>query len=380
MKIGLDVCYSGYPNKPRDGVYQYVYYFVNELGNVSSIDDYTLFFCSLRKKHHEYFQEYYRQLDYKFKKRAVRFPSRIWRQYRLPIEAFTGRNQLFHGLYEYVPPVLWGKSIVTIFGLVNFRKPDFLEQEWLKLGRRNVANSAKRADMIIAISKATKRDIIEYFDIPEERIRVVHLGAPSDFCPANERSIIEMTRKYDIEGKYILFVGRLDPRKNLENLLHAYRDLLVNWECGHKLVIAGPNGWEHEKTFDLARNLKIDDKVIFTGFIPNRELPVLYSGADLFVLPSVDEDFGIVVLEAMACGVPVVASRARGIPESVGNAGILVNPNSIREIAEKIHLVLTERKLREDLIRKGFERARKLTWRETARQTVQVYQEVLGKA
>jgi glycosyltransferase involved in cell wall biosynthesis len=234
-----------------------------------------------------------------------------------------------------------------------------------------------RVDAVITDSQASKVDIVRFLGIPAARIRVIYPGVNTAHGPTSQSQIAVIRSSHGLPGSYILFVGSIEKRKNLHGLLHAYARLRKMGET-HPLVVVGMRRWRYTETTETLRELDLEQHVIFTGYMPDADLPALYSGADLFVFPSLYEGFGLPPLEAMACGTPVVCSNAASLPEVVGNAAITVDPHDAEGLAEAMHLVLTDVDLHEELREKGLERARQFTWERTARETVAVYREVCG--
>jgi glycosyltransferase involved in cell wall biosynthesis len=270
--------------------------------------------------------------------------------------------------------MLFGKSIVTIHDLAYLRIPKLLDSKCVKWGQAQIPVSARRADAIITISNFSKNDIIELLNIPEEKIYVIHHGVCPDFVPIKDKKILaKIKTKYQIKENYILFVGVLQPSKNIVRLIEAFYELKQLYNIPHQLVIAGEKGWFYDEIFKKYVELKLEDNIIFTGYVAHEDMPGLYSGADVFVLPSVFESFGIPVLEAMACGTPVVASNVCALPEIANNAAILVSPHSTQQIAEGIYQVLSNSELQTSLIEKGIKHAREFTWQKTANETLKMY-------
>jgi len=379
MKIALDATYAGLSTSQKGGIYQYIFYLVQALGELDKENEYLLFFSFFKNRHRRACDEFYSFFEANCERKFCRLPSVIWKRFRFPIELFTGRVDIFHGLFNYVPPVFSGKSVVTIHDLAYLRRPEFLQSNWVRSKNWETSPSAKRADLIITISSFSKNDLIELLGIPEEKIRVVPHGVSPSFVPIRDKETLEKIReKHGIKENYILFVGMLQPCKNIVSLLEAFSELKNSSNLPHQLVIAGGKGWIYDEIFQRFKELKLEKDVIFTGHVSHDELPALYSGADLFILPSRFESFGIPVLEAMACGTPVIASNACALPETTGGATLLVSPDSILEIAEGMYKVLSDSNLQKVLREKGLKRAKELIWERTARMTLDVYEEVSG--
>jgi glycosyltransferase involved in cell wall biosynthesis len=242
---------------------------------------------------------------------------------------------------------------------------------------KEVSHAARRANKIIAISQSTKKDLINLLGAKPEKISVVYPGYDDDVfkLSLDSHRIQTALRKYGIVSSYIIYVGILEPKKNILRLVEAFASLKREGKIVHKLVIAGKRAWGDETVFQAVRRNGLEGEVIFTGYVPQEELPLLMSGADVFVFPSLHEGFGIPPLEAMACGAPVITSNASSLPEVVGDAGILVDPYNVDEIAEAIYKVVSDVKLREQMRRKGLERAKLFSWKKAAQQTLQILED-----
>ncbi|PIN89775.1 glycosyltransferase family 1 protein [Candidatus Pacearchaeota archaeon CG10_big_fil_rev_8_21_14_0_10_32_14] len=233
----------------------------------------------------------------------------------------------------------------------------------------------KRSDFIITISESTKNDLMKYYDIPPSKIKVIYLGADENYKVLPKTKINFIYDKYKIPKDYILYVGTLEPRKNIPNLLRAYAK--IKSDINHKLVITGKKGWKYKEIYDTIDELKLENDVIFTGYVEEEDLPSIYNGASLFVYPSYYEGFGLPPLEAMSCGCPVITSNTSSIPEVVGDAGIMINPNDVDELAKQIKRVLSDKKLRENMKQKGLKQSKKFSWEKCAREHLEVYEEVI---
>jgi glycosyltransferase involved in cell wall biosynthesis len=278
---------------------------------------------------------------------------------------------------DFIPPFHRNcKSIITIHDLAFLVYPHFLTRESARYYGQ-IDQAVKRTDHIIAVSESTKQDTIRLLGTPEHKITVIYESANPIYRPVNDREILEQTKsKYDLTGDFILFVSTIEPRKNLPTLLKAYRQLLDSYKADVKLAVVGRRGWLSEKVFALVDELKLADDILFLDRVPIEDLLYLYNAAQLLVQPSFYEGFGLPPLEAMACGTPVVVSNVSSLPEVVGDAGLLVDPEDVSELTVAIWRVLTDEALREDLIAKGFKRARCFSWEKTALQTLELYQRI----
>jgi glycosyltransferase involved in cell wall biosynthesis len=303
----------------------------------------------------------------------------LWEQLAQPRQLWTEGIDLLHSLAFVQPLVLPCPGVVTIYDLSFFLFPQGL-QPWRRLYlRQGTAYSARRARRVVVISASTKRDVVRLLGVPEERIDVVPCGVDADFRPVDSPDLLDaLRRKRQLPPRMILFVGTMEPRKNLTTLLNSYA-ILKRQISPPPLVVAGAKGWRHEEVLSLAKDLSLLGDLLLPGYVPREELPLWYSAADLLVYPSLYEGFGLPPLEAMACGTAVVASNTSSLPEVVGEAGLLVEPTDAEQMAQAMRRVLTDASLREALRVKGLERARAFTWQRTAQDTVTVYDRAVGE-
>ncbi len=276
-------------------------------------------------------------------------------------------------------PIRGAKTVLTVHDLAFLRFPRTIELKSYITLKAYLQFSLDIADRVIVPSFSTKKDIVDFYKYPEEKIVVIPHGVNHDiYRPITDiRSLNAFKQKHSL-GRYILFLGTLEPRKNAARLLDAYSILCIKMgvEQAPDLIFGGGRGWKN-KAFEVKyQNLDkpIRNKIRFLGYLPQEELPFLYSGADVFAFPSLWEGFGLPPLEAMACGTPVVTSNISSLPEVVGDAAILVDPNSAEEIADAIYQVLIDEHLALSLRSAGFTQATKFTWSNTALQTYKVYE------
>lgn len=300
-------------------------------------------------------------------------PKRLWTQGRLPLDLYfhNPRPQVFFTPGHYAPRWSSVPTVISIMdlGFLRFRE-QFTRRDWLQLSNWTAA-SVKRASRILAISESTKNDIINNYNVSPEKVTVTYPGYDEGRfnLGVTQREVKKVKEKYKIKQGYLLFLSTLKPSKNLEGLLTAYK--LIG--PAQKLVIAGKKGWLFDSIFEKVSRLGLEERVIFTDFVPDEEVPALMRGADLFLLPSFWEGFGIPVVEAMATGTPVVVSNAGSLPEIVGEAGVIVDPHNPEEIARGIKEALKQREL---LVKKGLERVKKFSWKSCAKQTTEVLEEL----
>lgn len=295
-------------------------------------------------------------------------PQKFWTQFALPLKLFLGkpRPDIFFTPGHYAPRFCPCPSVISILDTSYLLFPAYFKKQDLYQLKNWSAYSVKQAQKIITISNSSKRDLIKHYQLEEEKIKVIYPGFDKDrFNPnLSESRAVEIVHKYGLMNPYILFVGTLQPRKNLIKLVEAF-EKLGNYE----LVIVGKKGWIYDETIKRINSSACKNKIKLLGFVKDLDLPYLYKKASCFVLPSLYEGFGIPVAEAMSVGTPVVISDNSSLPEVAGDAGILINPkdlNSIKCGLEKALTLNTAEK--EDIIRKGLEQVKKFSWEKCSQQ------------
>jgi glycosyltransferase involved in cell wall biosynthesis len=213
--------------------------------------------------------------------------------------------------------------------------------------------------------------------INSEKIKVIYNGVADNFkIITDEELLVRVRKKYRLPEQYLLFVGLFSPRKNIAGLLKAFAILKKKYAIPHKLLMVGEKGWKYKSDLALVDSLGIAEEVIFTGYVKNEELPAIYTMASAFVFPSLYEGFGLPLLESMACGTPVVTSNISAMPEVVGDAGILVEPNEPLGIAEAVYRLISDKQLAKELTSLGFQRVHCFTWEKAAREMITLFQEI----
>lgn len=298
----------------------------------------------------------------------------LWEEFVLPRIAHTAQAHVLHGPAFLIPLRRTRiATVVTIHDLVAFTHPRTIPWKYALYMRRRIRRALQTAQRTICVSESAKRDVLRLLAPPAEKIACIHHGVSERFHPESPERIDEVRRRYGLERPYILFVGNLEPRKNLGGLVRAFRIVRREAKEPIDLVVAGQIAW---KSGELLRELGEEDvrnSVRLTGYFPAEDLPALYSGALAFVFPTLWEGFGMPVLEAMACGAPVVASRVPSIEEIAKDAAILVDPHSPDSIGSGIREALHGP--RASFRRRGIERAAQFSWLTTARRTLEVYDE-----
>jgi glycosyltransferase involved in cell wall biosynthesis len=307
---------------------------------------------------------------------------RIWYRARVwfPVEVVAGRARIFHATDFVLPPTLFGTTaIVTVYDLSFVRAPESSSPRLRAFLNRVVPGSVGRADCVLVDSRMTRDDLVELYGVDGDKIVVLWGGVDKKFVPVFSSDLfMTMRSKYTIgERPYILSVGTVQPRKNYSRLIQAVWQLRSQ---GYDLdlVISGGRGWLEDAIYETIKTYNMQEHVHMIGYADDADLPALYSGAVCVALPSLYEGFGLPVLEAMACGTPVVTSNVSSLPEVAGDAAVLVDPYDVEAIAHAIQTVVDDEALRQRLITGGLERASQFTWSRAAKQLMALYRDLLG--
>lgn len=236
--------------------------------------------------------------------------------------------------------------------------------------------AVRRLDALITISTASRNDILKYLSVDAKKLTIIPLAAATSYRPLNREVVDQVLHRYGVQQPFILTVSSLESRKNLSRLLEAYAQLR-NWSTRWSLVIVGARKWKYSEIFATVRRLELEPHVLFTGYVEEADLPAFYNGADLFVFPSLYEGFGLPVVEAMACGTPVITSNVSSLPEVAGDAALLIDPYDVTQIAHAMALALTQPTLAAMMKSKGMARAAQFSWERTARETLSVYEQIM---
>lgn len=295
-----------------------------------------------------------------------------------PLDLLFGKGTyLFPNFTSW--PLLRSLSVPIIYDLSYEKFPQFAEPRNQEFLSTQVKLAAARADYVATISKNSKKEIAEFYNVPVNKIGVYYPAVDQQkFFRRPSDEVKRIKRRYGIKGSYILFVGNIEPRKNLKNILLAYEALPANIRKAHSLLLIGAKGWQDGEIFDIIDRLKSHGNSVQlpNKYVHDDDLPALYSGASVFVYPSMYEGFGIPPLEAMACGVPAVVSNNSSLPEAAGDAGLLVDAQSISEITDAINKILTNDKLRRELIERGFTQSDSFSWSSSAKELLNALTEL----
>lgn len=376
MRIGIDARLLSY----RRGMGTFVYHILLHLAVLDQKSEYLLY---IDKE----FEEFDLALPRNFILRHLTWPSYpLWEQVGLPLAAKHDDVDVLHCPANTGPLFLpvWIKSVLTIHDVMYLLPYEVLPPSsslYQRLGRLYrrwiVPCTAKRANAIITDSNHSRQDILDLLQVPPERVSVIY-GAPGHaFCPLpNQERIEQAKQRYRIQSPFILALGGLDPRKNTARILQAFRNFRDRSKSDRQLVIVGLPESGQRLFSRIAMEMGIAEEGVFTGFVPEEDLVALYNGADVFLYPSLYEGFGLPVLEAMACGTPVIASTAGSIPEIAGESALLIEPKDVEALASAIEQVITDQALRQELIARGLEHVKKFSWEKAARELLTVYERV----
>lgn len=356
----------------KGGIGYYTQNLVEHLLKLDGENEYVLFYFNLSMKQARNLPAFEGRSNYSnflFPKQALRFGLQTLK-----------KPDVVHGTsYRLFAEGRKG-SVVTVHDLGFMKYPHFVRKFGSEKMARRVKSALDEAATIITVSENSKKDILEYFPVPESRIAVTYEGINEKFFHKPDDAFIERSKqKHRIAKNYILFVGTLEPRKNIPALIRAY-DAAKTLHADFQLVLAGGLGWVYDEIFDAIDKSSVKENILLTYYLEWEELHALYHGASLFVFPSFYEGFGLPPLEAMACGVPVITSNASSLPEVVGDAAFLVSPEKEDDIAGAMEKVLGDRQLAAQMAQKGLERAKMFSWEKTAGQTLKIYEKVFHGA
>jgi len=305
----------------------------------------------------------------------------LWTLFFLPVALRSRKVDLFHGTANFeLPPFAPCRLVSTVHDLIPLHFPELVSRKFYLLFRSLIGRAIRRSDRVITDSEYSRRDILRRFPVAPEKVVVVPLAPHPRFRPGQDRSAdLAVRRKYGLRGRYLLFVGVFEPRKNIPFLVDAFTALRRgdSGGAGFQLALAGGPGYRGEEIAKEIRARNLEPEVRLLGYVPDEELPALYREADLLVVPSRYEGFGLPALEAMACGTPVLAADSSSLPEIVGPAGELFPLGEPEALAERIAALMESRDTLDAMGRKGRTWASRFTWEETAARTLEVYREAL---
>lgn len=369
MKIGIDgraaKWYRG------TGIGTYTYQLLNYLSKVDLLNDYLVFLP----------KETSLDLSNNFTIETVEGSSsnNFWEEIQVPNLLSDKNMEIYHvpqngiGLSDNIDCL----KAITLHDIIPLRMPETVSERLLNIFHKELPKIIPKCEGIITVSEFSKQDISKEFNFPKEKIYVTPLAAEDIYKPLNKDFCKEaINKKYGIKDSFVLYVGGYSPRKNIIGIIEAFSLLDNTIKNNLKLIITGRKGISYEKYRNRAHELNLDNSIIFTDFIPLLDLPLFYNASELLIYPSFYEGFGLPPLEAMACGTPVIASNVTSLPELFNNVALLIDPNNINELSSSIERVLTDNKLRLNMIQKGLSKSNNFSWTNTAANTISAYNSI----
>lgn len=374
MKVALNAMQV---RAAKSGVGQYIHGLVEALLQQEHFDRFVLYCSAQNIENYQFKAKNLETIAWGMHERS-KYLRLLYESLRFPKEVLSQEVDVLHGLSNFLPPKKVCPYVVTIHDLSYHVQPErcpfVRRQYWYAMTRRTVS----LADRIITVSENSRRDIERFFPAAAPKITVIPNAAHPRFRPVEYGREKSAVAARGIVRPYILFVGTLEPGKNVSRLIRAF-DMLSGDFPDHLLLIAGDRGWLYQDIYRAAYRAKARERIQFLGHLPDSDIVDFLNFCDVLAFPSLYEGFGLPPLEAMACGAPVVASEVSSIPEVVGDAAVLADPFSERDLAKAIRRVLSDDSLREELRQKGIERAAQFTWAKAARETLQVYRSLLSR-
>lgn len=383
MKIGFDL--SRYFDRSA-GVGVYAANLLKALARIDSRNEYvaySFFYGCLPPnwKDRGIAQEFQEFHNIRFARLGGISPKKKWQDASImKKEALLGDVDVMHSTAYALPELFSSRLVVTIHDLSFLIFPEFHTPENYSQVLSNLIYLNSRPEMVICDSEATKKDTIKYFHVPEQKLEVVHLGVDGIFFGQRKTEEIEdVLHKYGLSQGYLLCVSSIEPRKNFERIIRVFGQMKKQDRYRElRLVCVGGKGWKNTDIYRLVKELGLEESIIFLGYLSQKELPLVYRGAKIFLYPSLYEGFGLPVLEAMASGVPVVTSNLSSLPEVASNAAALVDPYSEKRLFEAVDGLLENISRQKELVGEGLINARKFSWEETARKTLAIYEKVFS--
>ncbi|MDB5080786.1 MAG: glycosyl transferase group 1 [Chloroflexi bacterium] len=381
MRIAINANLVSFSGTYRQaGVSKYTELLINYLGRVDPANQYLIYFGNGPRPDDFAAAPNFRLIRSRFN--TEKPVTRIaWEQFIAPFRLLRDKPALLHCPVNVMPLLALAPTVITIHDLGFIRFPE----RYKKLKRFYLhaltALSARRATHLITPSEAIRQEVIELLKISPERVTVIAEGVSEDFQPLPAEAVEKFRQEKGLPAKFVLYVGTLEPRKNLPLLIRAF----ARWRKEHpaeaagvRLVLGGAKGWFYEEIFRLVEELGLRNWTDFPGYLREEELPLWYNSARCFVYPSIYEGFGLPPLEAMACGCPVITSNTSSLPEVVGEAGWLVSPDDETGLTTALNQLLTDDSTWTSYREKGLLQAAKFTWQEAARQTLRIYRQIVG--
>lgn len=373
MKIGIDGRAANWYR--GTGIGTYTYQLIKHINKVDCANDYMIFMPNNCNNMIDF------NKNFSIAEITENMKDNFWDEVNIPNILKDKYIDLYHVPQNGIgiPESKKCAFAITLHDVIPYKMPETSSERYLKLFNDTLPKVISNCDGIITVSNYSKNDIIEAFDFPKDKIFVTYLASEDIYSPIDKSLCKNLIKEhYSINEDYILYVGGFSPRKNIIGLIEAFSILLKLYKSEVKLIIAGKQGKSYALYKKRCEELHIEDKVIFPGFIPLEHLPYFYNGCEAFVYPSFYEGFGLPPVEAMACGVPVIASNTTSIPEVVGDAALLIDPYNIDDICASMYKILLDKKLKDSLILKGLVRSSELNWDKTARDTIIAYNKIIN--
>ena len=312
--------------------------------------------------------------------KRYRFPVRnLWMQLLAPLVLEILQPDVVHFTNAISPLVKRTPTVLSLHDMTLRLFPDLHPPQRLAT-RPLVSLAARGADAVVTVSQSARNDILRLISVSPQRVHLIANAASPAFRPLKDKDLLEEVRqRYDLSRKLILFVGTIEPRKNLPRLIRAYAELFQSGEISHQLVCVGPRGWGYHEVREIIDSLNLDGAVRLTGYIPLEDLLALYNLSQIFVFPSLYEGFGLPVIEAMACGVPVITANNSSMAEITGGSAELINADDVRSIVEALRRLTSDSERRRELRERGLAQARKFSWKRAAQETMALYRKVASR-
>lgn len=349
MHIGINAQLLSFSQNYRNGgVSRYIRYLLTELAQQPGNHEYTIFVNGqdVIERLPQHPQITYVSAPWPEEKPAARV---LWEQFTLPAQLRRRRIVVLHSPVNVLPEQIPGQcaSVVTLHDLAFLRFPHVLTHAKRLYHRTFTIRSLRRASMLITVSESTKQDAHELVGIPLERMQTIHPCIDERFSPVTKEEVTQAFRQQkNLSEGYLLYLGTLEPRKNITTLIDAYKLLRQRYEVREKLVLAGGKGWLYDEIFARVQQLELQDKVLFPGFVADKEQALWYQAASAFVYPSLYEGFGIPVAEALACGVPTITSNISSLPEAGAQLALCIDPHNVEALAEAMHQAISDTQYR----------------------------------
>ncbi|MGL5067415.1 MAG: glycosyltransferase family 4 protein [Sarcina sp.] len=355
------------------GIGNYTYQLLNNINQIDIVNQYNVYISENSSLDLNLKNNFSLKFSEEFTK------NNFWEDIKLPNLIDTNSN-LYHipqngiGLSNNISV----PQIITLHDIIPLKMPETVSNNYLKIFDTELPKILNSISGIITVSNYSKDDIHRTLGFPKEKIFVTHLAAESQYKALDKKACkLFLKQHYNLDDNYILYVGGFSPRKNILGLIDAFSKSISSLDPSTKLIVIGRKGLSYETYKSRAIALGIEDRVIFTGFIPTNHMPIFYNSALMLVYPSFYEGFGLPPIEAMACGTPVISSNLTSIPEVVENSTILINPADTLDISDSIVKLATDLDFKNTLIQRGFNQSEKFSWHNTARETIKAYENTI---